>query len=151
RTQREEQHRLMIQSLLADRFTLKLSHSSKELPIYALVLMKDGPKFSRSTASDDSQNVSSHNGEVTAQDTMSHFAGWLSGVVGRKVVDETGLAGKYDFKLKYDRRQRLTVPDIAADSDDSSGPSIFTALQQQLGLKLESKKGSVDTLIIDSA
>jgi uncharacterized protein (TIGR03435 family) len=145
--QREEQHRLMVQSLLADRFKLKLSHSNKEGPIYALVSMKNGPKFSRSTASDDGQNVSSNNGDVTVDATIGDFAEWLSGVVGRKVVDKTGLAGKYAFKLKYDRRKRLMV----ADNDDSSGPSIFTALQDQLGLKLESQKGPVDTLIIDSA
>jgi uncharacterized protein (TIGR03435 family) len=151
RTEHGKQHRLMVQALLADRFKLRLSHSSKDLPIYALVLMKDGPKFSRSTSSGDGQNLSSNNDDVKVEATISHFAEWLSSLLGRKVVDETGLEGNYAFKLKYDHRQLLTGPGVADDSENSSAPSIFSALRDQLGLKLESKKGQVETLIIDSA
>jgi uncharacterized protein (TIGR03435 family) len=154
--QSSEQRRLMLQLLLAERFQLKLSHSTKELPIYALVLTKDGPKFSLSTASGSGQTgLSTHNGDVTAKGiAMTRFAEWLSQVAGRKVVDKTGLQGTYDFKLNYDnRRQALAAADAGqspAPLPDSSGPSIFSALQDQLGLKLESQKGPVETLVIDS-
>jgi uncharacterized protein (TIGR03435 family) len=151
RTERRKQNRLMIQALLADRFKLKLSHSSRDLPIYALVLMKGGPKFSRSTSSGDSQNLSSNNDDVKVESTIGHFAEWLSSVLGRKVVDETGLEGNYAFKLNYDHRQLLTPSGPADDRDDSAAPSIFSALRDQLGLKLEAKKGQVETLIIDLA
>lgn len=159
-TQRGEQRRSMVQSLLVERFKLNVSHSSKEYPIYALVLMKNGPKFSQPATSDDTQpDLSNHNGDLKVKAMpMSRFAEWLSGVVGRKVVDKTGLTGKYDFAMKYDdRRQDLTAPGTADGSLaqtaplDSSGPSIFNALENQLGLKLESQKGPVEILIIDSA
>jgi bla regulator protein blaR1 len=158
REQRDEQIRRMVQSLLEERFNLKVSHSSKELPVYALELAKNGPKFSESTAFDIAKTGRRVvNGDLTAKGLpISSLAEWLSGVVGRKVVDKTGLEGKYDFALKYDNRSRaLRVADAnpgsAAAPLDSSGPSIFAALQDQLGLKLESQKGPVDTLIIESA
>jgi uncharacterized protein (TIGR03435 family) len=156
---RSEQHRLMVQSLLAERFKLKVSHSTKELAIYALVLTKSGPKFSESAASGAGQNgLSTNNGDLKAKELeISHFADWLSGIVGRKVVDKTGLQGKYDFTMKYDdRRQDLTVSGPGDSSQGraatppDSGPSIFTALQEQLGLKLEPQKGPVEILIIES-
>src|SRR6266849_33405 len=95
RAQRQEQRRSMVQSLLADRFKLKVSHSSKELPIYALVLTKDGPKFSESASS---ANVdvgfwSTDAGTKAKGESMSDFANWLSRETGRKVVDNTGLQG----------------------------------------------------------
>lgn len=160
REQRNEQQRLMVQSLLAERFKLKLSHSSKELPVYALVLTTKGPKFSQSSGSASSnRGMNSRSGELTAGATsMSGFAEWLSSVVSRKVVDKTGLEGNYDFTLHWTRQSLVATSGAATDGgkgaaaiDDSSGPSIFTALQEQLGLKLESQKGPVEILIIDSA
>lgn len=152
--QQDELRRVLVQALLADRFKLKVSHSSKELPIYALVLTKNGPKFA--SASGTGNGMSSRNGELTAKAvTMVRLAEWLSQVVGRTVLDKTALQGKYDFVLSYDaRRQALTATDpgqTQAALSDSAGPSIFSALQEQLGLKLESGKGPVPTLIIDSA
>lgn len=160
REQRNEQQRLMVQSLLAERFKLKLSHSSKELPVYDLVLTTKGPKFSQSSGSAGSnRGMNSRSGELTAAATsMSDFAEWLSSIVGRKVVDKTGLEGNYDFTLHWTRQSLVATSGAATDGgkgaaaiDDSSGPSIFTALQEQLGLKLESQKGPVEILIIDSA
>lgn len=80
----------------------------------------------------------------------------LSLSVGRKVIDRTGLTGKYDIKLKYipDENQRSIAPPGApppAVAADTSGPSLFTALQEQLGLKLESQKGPVEVFVIDHA
>jgi bla regulator protein blaR1 len=160
REQMNEQRRMMVQLLLAERFNLKVSHSSKELPIYALVVAKNGPKFSESETIDKAKTgFSDHDGDVTVTAlTMGRVAQWLSRIAGRKVVDKTGLQGQYDFKLHYDDRTQSLVATAPAEGSagtaappDSSGPSIFAALQDQLGLKLESQKGPVDTLIIESA
>ena len=102
--------------------------------------------------------MNNDNGQLTVTSTpMSGFAEWLSSVVGRKVVDKTGLDGTYDFRLHWTGESLVAVAGAPTDDgkgtatiDTSSGPSIFTALHDQLGLKLVSKKGLVDTLIIDS-
>ncbi|HEY6250019.1 MAG TPA: M56 and DUF3738 domain-containing protein [Candidatus Angelobacter sp.] len=170
REQRQEQRRLMLQSLLAERFNLKVSHSTKELPIYALVVAKNGPKFSQSAAPSGSpgapvqQRFMVQGGEVTLTAMpIKSLADWLSRVTGRNVVDKTGLQDNYDITLHWTSENGQQSPALtpvprpaddnqgsAAPPPDSSGPSIFTALQEQLGLKLESQKGPVETLIIDS-
>lgn len=160
REQGSGRRQLMLQSLLVERFKLKLSHSSKELPIYALAVAKNGPKLSQAANPVGPSGSSSHKrGEVTITGMpMSSFADWLSRQLGRKVVDKTGLQGKYDFILRWTPERLTSIGGSAADanqgaatpSPDSSGPSIFTALQEQLGLKLESQKGPVEILVIDS-
>jgi len=163
-----EQRRLMVQSLLAERFKLKVSHSSKELPIYALVVAKNGPKLTKSADAPPGPGapggpgprsmMSLQIGELTATAiSMTMLADRIAREVGRNVVDKTGLEGRYDFTLHWTSdRQALSAAGPAdanqgpAPSQDSSGPSIFTALQEQLGLKLESQKGPVETLIIES-
>ena len=97
-------------------------------------------------------------GQLTGQGlTMSSLAGLLSRQLGSKVEDKTGLTGKYDFTLQWTPERSGSPmsagpgqqgPD-AAGSTDSSGPSIYTAIQEQLGLKLESQKGPVEVLVID--
>jgi uncharacterized protein (TIGR03435 family) len=159
-SQRSEQHRLMIQSLLAERFKLKISRSSKEVPIYALVLVKSGPRFGQSAMTDNTQRgFRSNNGNLTAKGMgINQFAEWLSGVVGRKVVDKTDLQGTYDFSMSYNNRREGLTPPSPADAGgqelaplpDSSEPTIFTALNEQLGLKLVPEKGPVEVFIIDS-
>ena len=89
---------------------------------------------------------------------MSSFADRLSRELGRKVVDKTALQGRYDFTLEWTPERLTPIGSIAptgsqgptGSSPDSSGPSIFTALQEQLGLKLKPQKGPVETLIIES-
>ena len=151
---------LMLQSLLAERFNLKLSHSTKELPIYALLVNKNGPKLPASKEASGRQGYSSHKrGELIATGaSMSSFADRLSRELGRKVEDKTGLQDRYDFTLHWTPERLAPVLASAADNNqgpaapalDSSWPSIFTALQEQLGLRLESQKGPVETLIIES-
>jgi len=151
---------LMLQSLLAERFNLKLTHSSRELPIYALLVSKNGPKLPPSREAAGRQGYSSNKrGELIATGaSMSSLADRLSRELGRKVVDKTGLQERYDFTLHWTPERLTPVIASAADNNqgpaapalDSSGPSIFTALQEQLGLRLESQKGSVETLIIKS-
>ena len=166
-----EQRRLMLQSLLADRFKLKVSHSSRELPIYALVVAKNGPKLTQSADTGGGPGAGGPDGakarmtmnigggDITASAmTMTNLADQLGRQLGRKVVDKTGLQGRYDFTLHWTPERPAPTPGGAADGGpasaapppDSSAPSLFTALQEQLGLKLESQKGPVETLIVDS-
>jgi len=169
----QEQIRLMMQSLLADRFQLKFHRETKEQTIYALVVDKNGPKLKESTGEGDllgpapeggrgagrggRQGVRIGRGQLEAQGAqVSMLANQLSNVLGRQVIDKTGLTGSYDFKLTWapDENQGIRVPGDnpgaappAAPAD--AGPSIFAAVQEQLGLKLESQKGPVEIFTID--
>jgi uncharacterized protein (TIGR03435 family) len=141
----QNQNPAMLQTLLAERFKLALHHGSKELPVYLLVVAKNGPKI---------QAVSPGNGGITSRPgymsaeaiTMSRLATFLSSAraqLDHTVVDRTTLSGNYTFKLEW-------TPDDK-QSADTIGPSLFTALQEQLGLKLETGKAPLDILIIDHA
>lgn len=171
--QRAELSRSMLQSLLADRFKLKLNRQTKELPAYALVVAKNGPKLHEAKPDDSSfhgikgpddhgqrQMMSMGPGELIGQALgVSGLAHLLSEQLGRDVLDQTGLKGIYDFTLKWTPEQggpmTLRGPEGANPGADSappaeaSGPSIFTAIQEQLGLKLESTKGPTEVLVID--
>ncbi len=137
---------LMLQSLLADRFKLTLHRETKELPMYALVVGKNGAKFKTAESETGiSSNSSRTHWHVSAKVSMHRFAEFLSDEAGRPVVDQTGLSGTYELTLDW-------APDDAATANDATaGPSIFTALQEQLGLKLDSTKGPVEMLVIDHA
>ena len=165
-----KQVRLMVQGLLVDRFNLKVSHQTKDLPVYALVVAKSGPKLAQTEIPPDVAAAPKKGfrgvrmtgpGEITATNlTMAQLADLLSMQpdLGRLVIDQTGLKSNYDWKLKWtpdQSAQMATGADgghAAADAPppDSSGPSIFTALEEQLGLKLDPRKGPVETLVIDS-
>ncbi len=137
-----------LRSLLSDRFQLKLREESKELPIYAITIGKNGHKLKAvdvgAGASMHSSSQSNGNGSLSAQRTTLKGLGDLLGnVLGRPVTNETGLDGTFDFEMKWSADLGPT------SSADQSGPSIFTALQEQLGLKLESKKGPVPTFVIE--
>ena len=140
--------RRMLQALLADRFQLKVHMETKELPTYALVVGRKGPKLKESTADEYSQNASGNRtAHMTfAKATMEQLASNLYFSVGRPVFDKTGLRGFYDFTLDW-------TPDYGgpATSSESSGVDIFTALQEQLGLKLEPQKADIEMLVIDHA
>jgi uncharacterized protein (TIGR03435 family) len=148
------QLRRRLQALLAERFQLVVHRETKEMPVYALVVAKNGPKLKESTKERDMGGMP---GRVTAEGTpMEGLAEYLTGMLKRPVLDRTGLKGTYDFKLEW-------TPDPGglgkldeekaggASAPDPSGPSIFTALQAQLGLKLESQKGPVEFIVIDRA
>lgn len=138
----------MLLPVLAERFQLRAHTEIKALPVYELVLIPSGPRFKQS--SDSSKpgglwNVSNNQGKVTAHDfSMTSLASLLTDVVHRTVIDKTGLTGKYELELKWSE-------DINSTSTTDSGPSIFTALQEQLGLKLKPAKGPVETLVVDHA
>jgi uncharacterized protein (TIGR03435 family) len=184
-----EQRRAMLLPLLEERFGLKYHHETRELPMYALMVAKNGPKLKESTAPsapppgapaapdgpgapDGPQGSGSaprdpvgnrgmmrmSPGAIQANDNgMPFLAHALSAIVGKSVVDKTGLTGNYDFNLNWTPDQgSMPTPGHGAGGPpggdapiDPNGPSLFTALEEQLGLKLESQKGTVDVIVID--
>ena len=174
-----DQVMLALQTLLANRFKLSVHWETQDLPIYALVRARaDGklgphirPAAVDCTAAAAASAAAAKAGRTLNPNTpdrvscgmrnsdgrirfggypMSFFANGLSNEVARSVVDRTGLTGNWDFELTY-TRERARQPDVgdAAAAPDPDGPSIFTALQEQLGLKLDSTKGPVRVLVID--
>ncbi len=131
--------RARLQSLLADRFKLRAHKGTMEMPVYGLVVAKGGPKLEAST---NNTGISTGPGLLLCSDSsMDDLASLLSGSMDRMVLDQTKLTGSYTFKLKW-------TPDESANPNPDL-PGIFTAIQEQLGLKLTPTKGPVETLIID--
>jgi bla regulator protein blaR1 len=148
------QLRLMLQTLLKDRFKLALRHETKDAPIYELVLAKGGSKIHEDTTSDRSRVGLTGPGKFTAQkSSLAMFTQVLGTLTGRPVVDKTGLASTYTFRLDWTPEvgegglPGPSRPDVVPP--DSNGPSLFTALQDQLGLRLQSAKGPVESLVIE--
>ena len=157
--ERGKQLREMLRGLLADRFKLEIHHESSELSVYELVTIRSGSKLMPSGSHTSPDQVSS-----TKPRSWIRFAGkgMLEGndadaatlvtalsmqpeIGGRLVVDKTGLTGKYDFTLKW-------TPDMGQGTDPpaaDAGPTLFTALQDELGLKLQQTKAPVDVIVID--
>ena len=142
----------MLQPLLADRFRLKCHDETRELPVYALVVGKDGPKLTEEQRSVDAQGrelsggVQMGRGSIVAHAApIGAILDALSVQLGRTVVDRTGLTGRYDLTLEFDPAQASV-----ADQPGGNGTSIFTAVQEQLGLKLEPGKGAVPVLVVDA-
>lgn len=141
----EDQFRLLLQNLLADRFALKVHRETRESTLYALVVDKGGPKF-KASSGEGKPGMNTRKGSEKATmtgtaETMAVLASNLGNQLGRFAMDKTGLAGAYDFTLEWDLQSTA----------DSTGPSLFTALREQLGLRLESQKGPVEVLAIDNA
>lgn len=132
------------ESMLASRFQMRYHRETKEMQIYYLTVAKGGPKLTENTAGGDT-NTHVTNGAQHASVTSTHialpdFAAFLGGRLDRTVIDKTGLTGNYDVKLEWS-------PDLSTDTNSAS---IFTALQDQLGLRLESGKGPVEIIVIDT-
>lgn len=159
----QDQLKQMMQGLLAERFKLTLHRETKESAVYALVVAKNGTKLQESASEPRGQGqrqmMRMGRGLISAQQIpMSTLATQLSQALGRSVIDETGLKGNYDVKLEWtpDTSERRGMGDgdprpssEAPPAPDPAGPSLFTALQEQLGLKLEGRKGPVEILVID--
>jgi uncharacterized protein (TIGR03435 family) len=144
----QERLKAMLESLLDERFEFQFHRETKQLPIYNLVDAKSGFKL---TAVKDtgSSSTNSNNGRLTCKGiSMPAFAVFLSGTMERPVLDATGVPGVFDFKLEWSTQDGAAK---APDANEVAGPSIFTALQEQLGLKLESAKGLVEIIVIDHA
>jgi uncharacterized protein (TIGR03435 family) len=140
---RDIQLRPLLQSLLADRFALRYHRETKQLTMYSLVVAKTGPKLTAHTGGGESGSHTSSEPRkaimTVTKGTMPALASRLERLVGRTVADNTGLKGEYDYKLEWTPEQMA----------DSSLPSLFTALQEQLGLRLDSTKGPVEIIVID--
>ncbi len=138
----------MLQPVLVDRFHLHVHHETRAFPAYNLVLGKRGTKLKPATvaATGPCQVRSQSNGALSLHNCwMDAIAHWLWTPSGRTVVDKTGLSGRYDVELHW------TPDNTPTDSTLAGGPSIFTAVQEQLGLKLEPSTAPLDVLVIDSA
>ena len=138
----------MLQSLLADRFELKVHHEIRQLSVFNLVVAKGGPKLKVSFAPGNSYSGMS-NGYITGQGISMHaFVFSLSNEMGRQVVDNTGLTSNYDLTLTWAPNEMQASSDPSTTGADV-GPSVFAAIQEQLGLKLVPSKGPVDVIVID--
>lgn len=164
-----DQLRLMLQSLLADRFKLALHRETRQSNIYALVVAKGGPKIKLSAdqlsldvngpsppgAGPNHGAIRIGGGSLVGNAVpLSLLIGVLSQRLDRPVIDKTNLTGRFDIRLQW-------TPDVGESSlspggdplppapSDNAGPSIFVAIQEQLGLKLEAAKGPVEVLVID--
>lgn len=150
----DQQMKQMLQTLLADRFQLRFHRETREGAVYALFVGKNGPRLQPAKESNSSSGITSGRNSTTGLSTLSgkrasldEIAASLSARLGRPVFDKTGLTDKFDFELSW--AQDLTPPGAGTPSPAVSGPSLFTAVQEQLGLRLESQKGPIEILVID--
>ena len=136
----------LLQALLADRFKLACHRETRELPIYALVVAKGGSKLQTSKAN--GRTIGGTYGKLVAEGvTVDGFAQELAKRVGRVVVDKTGISGRFDVTLRWTPDEGPAMLNGAPIPDPP--PSIYTAIQEQLGLKLEPRKGPVEVIVVD--
>ncbi len=144
RSQRFEVENRMLQTLLADRFKLAVHRETREITEYKLVVAKNGPKIhevKNGEADSKPAGIRPGPGLLDAHRMpIAQLAFWLGAQLGLPVLDGTGLAGDYDFKVEWEPDESQPNP---------ARPSIFAAVQEQLGLRLESLKGPVEILVID--
>jgi uncharacterized protein (TIGR03435 family) len=170
---------LMLQNLLAERFKLKLRREPRESVVYSLVVGKNGPKMKESaeepapaagtaaTASPTARMQQDEDGFPVFPDrrgtyitglpgrmrmrasheTLAHFATVLSGQLGHPVADATGLQGRYDFAVTY--APSTTSPDISGAMPEAAADPDIVGAMQQIGLRLEQKRGMIEMLVID--
>jgi uncharacterized protein (TIGR03435 family) len=164
----QDQLRVMLQNLLAQRFNLKFHREKRESQGFDLVIARGGLKMKPSDTSDKTPGGMSMSignpaaGGISSvsglRSTMATIVGFLSGRLGRAIQDRTGLTGNYDFSLNWTPGEGESNG-IAGFLDHSPAPatapepgvSIFTALQEQMGLRLESTKVTIEAIVIDSA
>lgn len=147
-----EQLGQMVQLLLTDRFQLKVIHQPRESSVLALVAAKGGPKLERSTTEGHESEFRGRQGQLLAKGVslaqLADILSWMPEAGNRKVVDNTGIQGNFDLSLRwsFERSQAAGIP---AEIGQPDAPTIFTAVQEQLGLKLEPTKGLIDYLVIE--
>ena len=145
----------MLQTLLSDRFQLRFHRETRDGAVYALFVGKNGPRLQPARESNSSGTTSGRNPDTGLSTmkgtrvTLDEIAANLSAKLGRPVFDKTGLTDKFDFELSW-------APDLSSSGANAAspavaGPSLFTAIQEQLGLRLESQRGPVEILVIDQA
>lgn len=160
----------MLQALLEDRFQLKIHRETREGPVYFLAVARGGPKLHSFTEGSCKPWPTPPPPQVTKEyctrmiygikpaveiqgATLDEFSKLLRAVVGRSVIDKTGITGRFDMRVEFSREgtdlPASPLKEPAATADPGGPPSIFVALQEQLGLRLESGRGPVETLVID--
>ena len=143
----------MTQALLAERFKLIIHRETKELAMYALVVAKSGPKVHLTEAGEvmgqNPFNMPGRGRLIGTQVSTGMLAKVLSDQLGRSVQDHTGLKGVFDFTLEWEPDMQSTSAEGMPAGPAQTGSSLFTAIQEQLGLKLEPRKGPVEVLVID--
>jgi uncharacterized protein (TIGR03435 family) len=143
-----DEERLMVRTLLQDRFGLKLHRDNREFPVYALVVGRGGPKMAAATDYDQlhGRGINIESGVLVSRcGTMGELADVLTTNLDRPVVDKSNLAGRYDFTLAWDR------PSVEADGASWApiGPALFTSIRD-LGLRLDPQKAPIEILVVDS-
>ena len=144
------QYRRMLQKLLGSRFGLQMHPDKRELSVYTLTVAKGGPKLEKSKDDPDALSDQSGHGIGAQQymkftnDSMTDFAKTMQLMVDRPVLDQTNISGRYDFSL-------LWTPDQMRATATDTAPGLFTAVQEQLGLKLEATHAPTDVFVIDAA
>jgi uncharacterized protein (TIGR03435 family) len=145
----KEQQQIMLRNLLAERFHLQVRRETRNLAALALILGKGEPKLTRNDSAPDPDvgiKQSVRNGIITEtarQQSLAKFVTWLTGALDRPVLNETGVTGNYDFSMSWSLD--------TATSDADLHDALISAVQQQLGLKLESRKAPVEMLVVVSA
>lgn len=145
----DAQQKEMLRKLLTERFHLQFQKGRRELPCYAITVAKGGPKMDATKSSGGLPDESgrSNGGRASwrfTNESMEGLAKFLQFELDRPVVDQTGLKGKFDFKLTWTK-------DIAPATDENAPPGFFTAIQEQAGLKVEPTKAEVDVLAVTHA
>lgn len=141
----------MLRAALADRFRVIVRSQRRELPVLLLTVAKGGPKLTPSAADDEAQTRGRPGELIATKISMAGLASQLSRSVGRIVQDRTGLQGFYNITLRATNEGFERADPLERKIADPGAPSVGTALEEQLGLRLESGRGAVDVLIIDRA
>jgi uncharacterized protein (TIGR03435 family) len=140
----KQQSDQLFRQLLADRFGVQIQHEQKLMTVYSLQAGKNGPKLSPGGTAGPYLSRPAPGKLVGQKASMGSLAFSLTGALGRPVIDDTGLTGGFDFTLNW-------TPDPPGSPADAFGVSLFSALQDQLGLKVESKEALTDTIVVDRA
>ena len=161
--QRRRQMNLRLQTLLADRLKLKVHFETRQEPVFAIVIARNGPKLTSVSSAERQQGPGiyvKYNGQgaqmIAKGATLGDLAKWLTGyseMGGQTVVDQTGLTPRYDFVLNWTRERALTSGEQNGELETPAAtgvPSLFTAMQEQLGLKLVKIRGTVEIIVVDS-
>lgn len=149
-----------MQKLLTDRFKLAFHHDKREMAVYVISVASGGPKLTKSTsaATDPSAFFFRALGDLTVRNQdMKDFATWMqNGVMDKPVVDQTGLTDRYDFQLKWtpDESQFAAFRSVGSvvpppTDNPNAPPLLYTAIQEQLGLKMSPAKIPNDVIVID--
>ena len=148
----KKEMREVLQTVLAERFKLKLHREAKEMPVYAMTIEKSGNRLAASKGpcgEDGCINVAP--GILVARNaSINSIAETLSNMVDRPVINETDLGGRYDFRLKFDPTFQRRFDGQTTGNNASDDPSIFAAFQD-LGLKLEPRRTAVEIVVVDEA